>query len=385
MTIERGAVRQRRNRVIAHLSEMAAPALRFVARQYTRARPAPPTEWRSLAIFGAGHIGDTLFRTPSLPILRRALPTCRIIYVCSPAVVELLATNPNVDEALPLVHEGEPWRTRRATLDALRDRAIDAALCTDHIAYHTDLMLALRARIPARVGFVHKGFSGLVTHPVSALYPRPFPAYTRALVAAITGMSDDWSLQPRVYPGPADEHEAGAAWHEMALDDGQPVVACTMTVRQRDTAIWPAERFLETLDLVARRRPMHVVLCGSASDGPYLTRAAAQAPASLSCHVMAGRLGLLGLAAFLQRCDALLAPDSGPRHIANAVGTPVVFLRSLSVSQGEAGVYCETETDMSPDGEFLSLPDQVRAFESVRAAPVALALERAMTRSPARR
>jgi ADP-heptose:LPS heptosyltransferase len=364
---------------------MAAPALRIVARQYVRAQPAPPAEWRTLAIFGAGHIGDTLFRTPSLPVLRRALPTCRIVYVCSPATVELLASNPNVDEALPLVHEGEPWRSRRSTLDALRERAIDAALCTDHIAYHADLVLALRARIPARVGFVHKGLSGLVTHPVRARYPRPFPAYTRALVAAVAGVDDDWSLQPRVYPGAADEREADAAWREMELDDGRPVVACTMTVRQRDTAIWPAERFLETLDLVARRRPMHVVLCGSAGDGPYLARAAAQAPASLSCRVMAGRLGLLGLAAMLQRCDALLCPDSGPRHIANAVGTPVVFLRSLSVSQDEAGVYCDTETDVSPDGEFLSLPEQTRAFQAVRPADVALALERAMTASPARR
>jgi ADP-heptose:LPS heptosyltransferase len=384
MTIEREAVRRRRNRVYASLSEMAAPLLRFATRQYVRAQPVPPSQWRTLAIFGAGHIGDTLFRTASLPTLRRALPACRIIYVCSPVGAELLNTNPNVDEALPLVREGTKWRGQRATMDALRERAIDAALCTDHIAYHEDLLLAVRARIPARVSFVHKGLSGLVTHAVRARYPRPFPAYTRALVASIAGVPEDWSLQPRVYVRPGDERDAAETWRELGLDESTPVVACTMTVRQRGAAVWPPDRFIEALALVARRRPLQVVLCGSGDDASALTAAARQAPPSLTCRVMAGRLSLLGFAAFLQRCDALLASDSGPRHLANAVGTPVVFVRSLNVSQREATVYCDSETDVAPDGEFLPVAAQVQALRSLRPADVALALDRAMARWAAR-
>jgi ADP-heptose:LPS heptosyltransferase len=384
MTIEREAVRRPRNLVLAYLSEMAAPALRFAARQHVRARPTPPSEWRSLAIFGAGHIGDTLFRTASLPILRQALPACRIIYVCSPVGAELLSTNPHVDDVLSLVREGTDWRGQRATTDALRDRAIDAALCTDHIAYHEDLLLAVRARIPTRVSFVHKGLSGFVTHAVPARYPRPFPAYTRALVASIAGVPEDWSLQPRVYLQPGDERDATEAWRELGLDESIPVVACTMTVRQRGAAVWPPERFIETLALVARRRPLQVVLCGSSDDAPALAAAARLAPPSLPCRLLAGRLSLLGFAAFLQRCDALLASDSGPRHLANAVGTPVVFVRSLNVAQREATVYCDSETDVAPDGEFLSGAAQAQALRALRPADVALALDRAMARWAAR-
>jgi len=381
--IERDAVRRTRNRVFAYLSEMAAPAFRAVAGRYARAHPVPAAEWRTLAILGANHIGDVLFRSPSLPVLRRALPNCRIVHLCTPVTFDLLGADPNVDEALPLVRDGQPWRNRRATLDALRDRRIDAALCTDHIAYHGDLLLAMRVGIPARIGFAHKGFSGLLTHVVPAKYPRPYAAYTRALVADVLGVSDDWSLRPLVYPGPRDEQAAVAAWRELGLDDGSPVVACTMTVRQPDAVVWPAERYLETLDLVARRSPIQVVLCGSANDAPYLTRAAALAPASLRCRVMAGRLDLLGFAAFLSRCDALLASDSGPRHLANAVKTPVVFTRSLNVSRIEASAYCDGETEVSPDGEFLSQPAQIRALSTLRPADVALALEQALTRAEA--
>ncbi len=378
MTIERNAVWRTRNRVFAHISEIARPALRVVARLRARGSAQSPAEWRSLVIFGASHIGDTLFRTPSLPVLRRALPSCRIVYVCAPRTAELLTSNPHVDEVLPLMREDGRWRRHPDTIRALRERDLDAALCTDHIAYHADLWLAVRAGIPTRVGFVHKGFSGLVTHAVRARYPRPYAAYTRALVAAVAGEHEDWPLDPQVYPGLRDEEDAVAARRELELHDGTPVVVCTMTVRQRETAVWPAERFIETLALAARHTPMQVVLCGSADDAPYLQQAAARAPRSLSCRVLAGRLGLLGFAAFVRRCDAVLATDSGPRHIANAVGTPVVFIRSLNVSQVEAGAYCATETDAAPDGEFLSLALQRQKLAALRPADVSPLVARAM-------
>ncbi len=380
MHVERDSVQRTRNRMFAYLSEVAAPAFRLVARRYVGRPPAPPSEWRTLVIFGGNHIGDVLFRTPSLPVLRRALPNCRILFLCTPITEELLAADPNVDETLPLNRDGEPWRKWPTTLEALRARRIDAALCTDHIAYHGDLVLAIRAGIPARIGFAHKGFSGLLTHVVPAKYPRPAPEYSRALIADVLGMNADWSLRPIVYPGPRDEEDAIAARRALELDEGTPVVACTMTVRQPAAAVWPPERYLEALDLVARRRPIQVVLCGSAADAPYLSRAASLAPASFKCRVMAGRLNLLAFAAFLARCDALLASDSGPRHIANAVGTPVVFTRSLNVSRVEASVYCDSETEVSPEGEFLSPAAQRNALATLRPADVALAVERAVTR-----
>jgi ADP-heptose:LPS heptosyltransferase len=383
MNIERDAVRRTRNRMFAYLSEMAAPALRAVARRSVREPATPPGEWRTLVLLGGNHIGDVLFRTASLPVLRRALPNCRIVHVCSPITHPLLASDPHIDEALPLIRDGEPWRNWRSTIEALRDRQIDAALCTDHIAYHGDILLAIRAGIPTRVGFAHKGFSGLLTHVVPAKYPRPYAAYTRALVADVLGVSEDWPLRPRVYPSPRDEQDAIAVSRELELDASTPIVACTMTVRQPEAAVWPVERYLETLELVSRRRPIQVVLCGSAQDAPYLERAASLAPPSLTCRVMAGRLTLLGFAAFLSRCDALLASDSGPRHIANAVNTPVVFTRSLNVSRVEASAYCEGEIEVSPEGEFLSPAAQARALQTLRPADVALALGSVLTRPAA--
>jgi ADP-heptose:LPS heptosyltransferase len=61
----------------------------------------------------------------------------------------------------------------------------------------------------------------------------------------------------------------------------------------------------------------------------------------------------------LKRVSVVISTDSGPRHLSNAAGVPVVFIRNLSFNKREAGVYCETEYDMAPDVESLAPKDQM--------------------------
>jgi ADP-heptose:LPS heptosyltransferase len=335
-----------------------------------------PSTWRSIVIFGASHIGDVLYRTASLGPLRRALPGARIVYVCDPPVAELLTTNPDVDEVLPISDE-HSWRWTSRTWSALRERRFDAALCSNHHGYHADLALATALGIPNRVAFGHKGLSGLATIPIVVpYYPMSMPAYFRTMVATIGGVAPDWPLEP-VLPLTADDHrEADAALRELALDANAAIVACTLTIRQSRTLVWPAASYLAVLAAAAREHPLQVVLCGSRDDGPLLRDVAAAAP--VPCRVLAGRLGLRAFGAFLSHCDALLGTDSGPRHIANAVGTPVVFIRSLSVSRTEAGQYAAHEVDAAPDVEWLDLEAQAAAMARIDPASVAAALSRVL-------
>ena len=352
--LEPTSIRRARNHAGAILSEWAAPVLRPLARAHC-GPPTPPADWRRLVILGSSHIGDVLFRTASLPVLRRALPHCHITYACEPLAAELLATNPNVDTTL-------------VVRGASQLRGFDAALCTNHIAYHRDLVMATRARIPNRVAFVHKGLSAFATVPVRADYPRPAPAYTRAMVAAVTGAEPTWPLTPQVFLTADDALEADRALPTHDVDLARPLIACTITNRQPRTRTWPVAAYLRTLELLAHDRGATVVLCGSADDAPALHAAAAAC--RVPARVLTG-LPLRAFAAFLRRCDVLLSTDSGPRHLANAVGTPVVFVRSLNVSRVEIGAYCDNESDASGDEEWLSAAAQDAALARVRPEHVA--------------
>jgi ADP-heptose:LPS heptosyltransferase len=86
---------------------------------------------------------------------------------------------------------------------------------------------------------------------------------------------------------------------------------------------WPAERFRLLLSRL-RTAGLGVVCIGTSQDGPLLrqvTEGVVPAPASL-----AGELPLGAVAALIQRARIYIGNDSGPMHIACAVGTPAVGL-----------------------------------------------------------
>lgn len=365
----REAFRLRSHYVAALASEAVAPGLRAAARLRSRSA-APPAVWRRGIIIGHNHIGDVLYRTASLPHLRDALPDCEWHYLTTPGSAELLATNPHVGAVLPYARSDASWSLSAEHLRALHRNRYDVALCTNSVRHYPDLVLAAALGIGSRVAFDHKGLSGLITHPVPIPYPSPYPAYFRAMVAHVTGLEPRWCMRPEIFLSEADDELAAGRWRKLGLG-AAPVVACTFTTRQC-VSVWPAAEYVRTLQLVRGRMNVDVVLCGGAGDRPLLERVAAAAP--FPCSILAGDLTLRGFAAFLRRCAVLLATDSGPRHLANAVRTPVVFVRGIAGSRIEPGVYCDSEVDLAPDVEFVPLQHIPHELTAVRPERVAESL-----------
>jgi heptosyltransferase-2 len=361
---------RRRNRVLGELTELAAPALRAAAALAARRPPSAPATWRRGLIIGHSHMGDVLYRTASLGPLRELLPRCAWSYLCVPGAAELLETHPAVAEVLPLVRGEDSWRLAGGAFAELRRRDFDVALCTNTLRHYADLALATALGIPNRVGFDHKGLSGLLTFPVPLEYPSAFPAYFRAMVAAVGGAPGNWPLRPCVFPTADDRAAADRCWRALE-SDGLPVVACVLTTRQAH-GNWPPSHIIQALRLARAERRFGVVLCGGAGDATFLEGAARDMGGPV--RVVAGRLGLRALAAFLARCAALLTLDTGPRHLGNAVGIPVLFARNLSHSRVEAGAYCDNEVDLAPPLERADDAAVAAAAAATPPAAVAAAL-----------
>jgi ADP-heptose:LPS heptosyltransferase len=86
---------------------------------------------------------------------------------------------------------------------------------------------------------------------------------------------------------------------------------------------WDPDRFAELAARLARSCGATIVLTGSAADRPLVEPVVRAVPAG---HVLdlAGALDLPELAALLERLDLFVTGDTGPMHLAAAVGTPVV-------------------------------------------------------------
>lgn len=357
----RASFRDRRHFLIAIGSELAAPALRIAARSLSRGAPTLPREWRRALIVGHAHIGDVLCQTVSLDSLARELPDCRFDYLTSPIAAEVLMGNPALESVLPWVTAFSLQSVEPKHLVALRAAKYDAILCTNVVRHQEALRLALALRIPNRVAFVHRGLSGLVTLAVQLPHPMTPAAQSRAMAAVITGVRDTSELRPRVFLSESDVTQAAAEWIRLGLGTDELVVACSVTTRQEIGRL-PTAFFASVLQSLHRIAPQaRIVLTGSRDDASILKSMAR----TLGNHVVvsAGTLTLRGFAAFLARCSIHFCMDSGPRHLANAVGIPVVFARNLAVRAAEAGAYCRTELDVMPDGDYLTR-DRIRQILS---------------------
>lgn len=374
--INRHAFQKPQNYWLACASELLRPVLGGLARQWSAGPPTAPASWRRGLLVGANHIGDCLYLTPSLPALRSGLPDCEWFIAAPPPACEVLATNPHLRGCLPLDLAAAPMAQVRQELAAAGP--FDVAITYSNIRFWPHLLRLVRLGIPSRVAYGHKGFSGWITHPITLRHPQPFPCYFRDLVGQLTGHTATAPLRPQIHPTDTDRRLAAECWERLGLADGPPVVMCFCTSRQ-PTGVWPLEKFAETLRVLHQQGNVRLVLGGSAADRPALERV--RTLAALDCPVVAGDLPLRALACFLERCAAALAPDTGTRHLANAAGIPVVFVRNLYVNRIESGVYCPTERDVAPQVEFVAPAEQAHWFDQIPPASVAEAIAGLIGRS----
>jgi len=294
--------------------------------------------------------------------LHGGLPDCRWSYLTSASGAAVLAGNPALADVLPWTADGD--QPVDATMrEELAKRRFDVALCSDNIAHHHAVMLALKLGIPNRVGFTRKGLSGLVTFGVATDGPTSHPAAFRRMVESVTGLPDRSPLRPKIHPSSSDNDAADSEWRRLALDDSEFVIASAVTTRQT-IGDFPPGFFTEILRRALTLAPgARVLLSGSAGDRPILDSVAAEL--GDRAVVSAGTLPLLAYGAMLRRCAAFLGADSGPRHLANAACIPVFFVRNMGAAEIGSGKYCPTETDIAPPGEYLSAHAMRSALETV--------------------
>ena len=342
--------RSRRQFICAHATEVFDPILRLASRCFT-GTSTPPLEWRKGLLIGANHIGDILYRSSSLRQLAKGLPECSWDILAPEPAAQVLEENP----AIRRIHRMEIPHYGSTDFKRLKMERYDVAICYDSGSYARSVVTAALLGIPSRVGYVHKGLSGLITHPIKIDYPQAYPAYFRDLVSQITGQMPEWDLRPEIFLRPEDELKAIAFLREIPDSGTIPLIACFITTRQ-PSGVWPLEKFRETLELLHASTPVRVVLCGALEDRERLE--ALQASLSFQAIVNAGALGLRPLVAFLKHCRVVLSTDSGPRHLGNAAGVPVVYLRNLRSSATETGNYLDSEYDLAPEGEFFPPSEQ---------------------------
>ncbi len=261
-------------------------------------------------------LGDVVQSLPVLGMLRQRFPQTQLAWLIKDSLAQLLQGHPLLDQVLVWQTQEGRWRSFWGLLREVRAGEFD--LVVDLQGLFRTGMLSWYSGARWRVGFsnAREGARWAYTHRV--LVPsRDLPALVKyALVAQALGCQGP---VPQAVIPIQEEHRRWAMEHLATLP--HPWVAAHPGARW-PTKQWPPDRLARALQILQQHSAAGVVVLG----GPEERTLADQVAQALSGPVLnlAGKTSLLQLAAVLEQCEALISGDTGPMHLAAALGTAVV-------------------------------------------------------------
>lgn len=267
-------------------------------------------------------LGDVVLTTPLLRELRRAQPRARVTVVATPAGVDALRGLPWVDDLVAYDKRGADRGVRGflRLARSLRQARFHIGMAAQRSA-RTGLLLSL-AGIPDRVGFEGAPGRWAYTRRVPWLPGEHAVRRYLELSREVGGEPGRADLRPELSVSSASRERVARLLAARGVSaDEQLLVVAPGSVW--GTKRWTAEGFAELVCAAASRglRPVLVGCPGERALCAGIVESAGGGGISV-----AGETSVADLAALVARARAVVANDSGPAHVASAVGTPVVTI-----------------------------------------------------------
>ena len=300
---------------------------------------------RRIVVRGVNWLGDAVMATPALRRLREAFPDARLTLLTPEKLAALWPHHPDLDAAMTFAPGEGVWSVARR----LRREKFDLAVVLPNSP--RSALESFLARIPYRVGYRGKWRRFFLTHTVE---PRPglmtmhkrtvrevrqlvlttaprakYPLeahhvhhYLR-LVAAL-GL-DGSPLAPRL--GVADEEVAAFRRKFGFSAEWTPLFGLNPGAEYGPAKRWIERRFVDSAVTLHRRTNCRWVILGGQGDAALAEGIRREIVARIgdeAVRSIAGQTTLRELCAAFKACGVVVTNDTGPMHVAAAVGTPVV-------------------------------------------------------------
>jgi lipopolysaccharide heptosyltransferase I len=274
-------------------------------------------------------LGDIIHAFPAVDLIRREFPDATITWLVNDSFAGLIDLLPGVDDVVLFrrrrLGKMRHWHEVLSFVRDLRQRHFDVAI--DFQGLFRSGFLTWASGAPSRIGFrsAREGASLFYTEKVMV------PAnLTHAVDKNVFLVQSALKVAGEVRIPPLRRHHdfsklARQLLQQHGLDEGESLLAVAPGARW-ESKRWPTVFFARVLDMVAQERPdARIWLLGS-EDEKTVAEDVIGNCRKAEPENLAGQTNLGALCEMLRESDALLTNDSGPMHLAAALGVPTVAL-----------------------------------------------------------
>ncbi|TAM83577.1 MAG: lipopolysaccharide heptosyltransferase II [Acidobacteria bacterium] len=273
-------------------------------------------------------VGDGVMSLPALEALRGRFPTAEIVLVVKPWVADLYLHHPAVNRLIVYdaanEHQGPSGFAK--LVEQVRSERFDMAVLFQN-AFHAAWM-AWRSRIPVRIGYGLEGRGVLLTNsvpvPPPALYGHQSNYYLQLLFRA--GLVERITPVESIHLNVENSEKTWAARQLKSLGLGGPrfLVGLAPGAAFGPAKRWLLDRYADLADRLIGALNADVLIFGSPAEKPLAEEIAHGM--SHTPVIMTGETTLRQLMALLVQCRLVITNDSGPMHLAAAMGLPLVAI-----------------------------------------------------------
>jgi lipopolysaccharide heptosyltransferase II len=312
---------------------------------------------KRILVRAANWVGDGIMSLPALEALRARLPGTEVVLLVKPWVSEIYWYHPAVSRLIVY----DPKTRHRGLsgfqklIEEIRAERFEAALLFQN-AFQAAL-IAWAARIPVRVGYATDGRAGLLTdaiiRPPASHYGHQAGYYLQLLFRAGLIENPQIPAQVRIQIQQAEKNWAAKQLKAMGLSGPRFLIGLNPGAAFGPAKRWRFDRYADLADRLIGALHADVLIFGSSGErllAEKIARAMKHTPI-----VLAGETSMRQLMALLAQCRLVVTNDSGPMHLAAALGLPVVAIfgstdeRATGPLGGRARVV-KNEVECSPCG-----------------------------------
>jgi heptosyltransferase-2 len=286
---------------------------------------------KKVVIRGTNWVGDAVMSVPALRELRRVLPDARLtlctrswaqgIFADADFIDDILIYDKHKPSFSNVLQQAKLWRKQKFDLAVLFQNAFEAAL------------LAKIGRAKMRIGYQTDGRKMLLTHPLASpnwKNQRHEVFYYLHIIAELEkilyGETKVWEHEPdtSLIVSETRQTEARKLLEENGVDFSKPTVALCPGSTNSRAKRWGSRSYAELADLLQQKLNTNIVLFGAPDEVEVSSEVAAKMKSRPI--FLTGKTDLSQGVAVLGQVDLLITNDTGPAHIAPALGTTTIVI-----------------------------------------------------------